>query len=326
MALEFSLETGAQVSVPGDVYDTIVIGAGPGGLAAALYAARAKLRTLVLEKNSKSGALATTGLIANYPGVDEEVSGAELLARFRRQAERFGAQIVQAQVVSTTLTSDPKEVVTAGKSYRGRTVIIASGAQERGASLPGERELLGRGVSYCAACDAAFFEGKDVAVAGNAPEMPEDLEVIARFARRVYFIPRGKPDEELLSAAQELPGVELLHRARLTRILGERAVTGIAVEEGGKERILPVAGVFLYLSGNRPATSFLDRSLALTAQGCIAADPRDGSTNLPGVYAVGDVACNEVRQAVVAAAQGALAALAADRHLRQARRMRSQWN
>ncbi len=326
MARELSLNLHPSGNASGDVYDTVVIGAGPGGLSAALYAARAKLRTLVLEKSPRAGALASTGLIANYPGVDEEVSGIELLSRFRRQAERFGAEIAEAQVLSTNLTSDPKEVITSAGTYRGRTVIIASGALERAGSVPGERELVGRGVSYCAACDAAFFQGMDVAVAGNAPEMAAELELIARYARRVYLLPKGKVSEKLLAAARELPNVELFEGAKVAGILGADRVSGVAIVDGTGKRELPVSGAFLYFTGNRPATSFLDRSLALNPDGCIAADPRDGSTNIPGVYAAGDVTCNEVRQAVVAAAQGALAALAAHRHLRQAKRMRLQWN
>ena len=185
MAMELAL----SLKAPEDVYDVLIIGGGPGGLTAALYAARAKLRTLVIDKNPRAGALAMTELIANYPGVDEEISGADLLSRFRNQAQNFGAELVQAQVLATDLSSDPKTVITSQGTYQGRTVIIAAGALGRTGSIPGERELVGRGVSYCAACDAAFFQGKDVAVIGDSRELPDELELIARFARRVYLIP-----------------------------------------------------------------------------------------------------------------------------------------
>lgn len=316
-----------HVASPAAVYDTAIIGGGPAGLSAAIYAARAKLRVVVLDKNPKAGALAVTEAIANYPGVPEAVSGRELLARFRRQAEAFGAEIVAAQVIATDLRSDPKRVFTAaGGVYLARTVIIASGALGRKATLPGEAEFLGKGVSYCAACDAAFFQGQNVAVIGHGELIAEELGVIARFARRVYVLPRGRLSEEQLRLVQQYPNVELLERARVHAIVGDRAVTGLEVTTDAGPTVLPVAGVFIYLRGNRPTVDFLDGSVALTEDGCIAADPRDGATSQPGVFAVGDVTCNEVRQAVVAAAQGALAGLAVDKFLRRAERLRSQWN
>lgn len=322
MAMELAL----SVKVPEDVYDVLVIGGGPGGLTAALYAARAKLRTLVVDKSPRAGALAMTELIANYPGVDEEVSGTELLSRFRRQAQRFGAEVVQAQVLATDLASDRKQVITSQGTYQGRTVIIAAGALGRSGSIPGESELVGRGVSYCAACDAAFFQGKDVAVIGDSQEMPDELELIARFARRVYLLPRRKLDEERQAEVTRHANVDLLERVQVKRIVGDQAVTGVEVTDGGEAQVIEVAGVFVYLSGNRPTTDFLDQSVEITPDGCVATDPRTGATSQPGVFAVGDVTCNEVRQAVVAAGQGALAALAADKYLRQAKRMRQQWS
>lgn len=324
MALDFALRLEAPAER--QVYDAVVIGGGPAGLTAALYAARAKLRTVVLDMNPRSGALASTQRIVNYPGVLEAMSGAELLERFRRQARQFGAEIVQAQVVSVDLAADPKAVNTSDGVYKGRTVVIATGALERGAQLPGEAELLGAGVSYCAACDAAFFEGEDVAVIGSAEEMPDELSVIARFARKVHLIPRGKLSAEAEAAAAAFENVERLDGARPVRILGEGKVSGVEVDVAGERKELPVAGVFIYLKGSRPTTGFLGGSLETDESGCIRTDPRDGSTSLPGVFAVGDVTCNEVRQAVVAAAQGALAGLAVDRHLRRAKRMRQQWN
>lgn len=322
MALDFAL----NVQAPSTVYDTVIIGGGPAGLTAALYAARAKLRTLVLDMNPKAGALAITGSIANYPGVPEAMSGAELLQRFREQAESFGAEIVQAQVLTTDLTSNPKQVFTVEGIYQARTVIIASGALGRKASIPGEAELLGKGVSYCAACDAAFFQGKDVAVVGNSEVMPDELAIVARFARRVFLIPRGRLSPEQEEAVRQHENVERMDGVRLEAIEGETAVTGVVVSEGGEKRMLPVSGVFVYLKGNRPTTDFLDGSLKVTEEGCIDVDPRDGSTSQPGVFAVGDVTCNEVRQAVIASAQGALAGLAVDKYLRNAKRMRQQWS
>lgn len=322
MALNLSF----NVAAPEVVYDTVIIGGGPAGLSAAIYAARAQLKTLVLDMNPRAGALGITGHIANYPGVPEELTGFELLSRMRRQAEAFGAEFVRAQVLTTDLRSTPKEVITAEGIFKGRTVIIASGALGRKASIPGEALLLGRGVSYCAACDAAFFQGKDVAVIGNSEIMPDELGVIAKFARNIYLIPRGKLSDEQLAAIGEHTNVELLEKVRAVRILGERSVEGVEITEGGERRVLPVTGVFVYLRGNKPTTDFLDGSVEVTEEGCIAVNPQDASTNQPGVFAVGDVTCSQVRQAVVAAAQGAIAGLAVDSYLRQAKRLRQQWD
>lgn len=324
MALELSL----RVAAPEDVYDTVIIGGGPAGLSAAIYAARAELKTLVVDMNPKAGALAITSKIANYPGVPEAVSGEELLFRFRRQAESFGAEIVQAQVLATSLRGEVKEVVTSEGVFKAQTVIIASGALGRKASLKGEAELLGKGVSYCAACDAAFFRDKDVAVIGSSEMMTDELGIVAKFARRIYLIPRGKLSDEQQSVVRTLPNVEVLPGARVEEILGvdEGRVTGVAVREDGEAKVLPVAGVFVYLRGNRPSTNFLDGSVETTEDGCIAVDPVESATSQPGVFAVGDVTCNPVRQAVVAAAQGTLAGLAVDKYLRKAKRMRQQWD
>lgn len=325
--MELTLSLGLDgPSVSDQLYDTAIIGGGPAGLAAALYAARAKLRVVVLDMNPRAGSLAAADVIANYPGVPEAVTGLELLNRFRSQAESYGAEIVEAQVLSTDLVSEPKVVFTSNGMYRARTVVIASGALSRKAALPGETELLGRGVSYCATCDAPFFQGQDVAVIGNSETMADELDVIARFARTVFLLPRGKLGDHQAERVAEYDNVELMNGARPVRIVGEGAVTGVEVEAGDGTTVLPVAGVFVYLKGNRPTTGFVDPRLAVTEEGCIATDPRDGSTSQPGVFAVGDVTCSEVRQAVVAAAQGALAGLAVDRYVRQATRMRPQWN
>lgn len=278
--------------------------------------------------NPKAGALGITGKIANYPGVPEAVSGEELLSRFRRQAESFGAELVQAQVLATNLRGQTKEVITSEGVFKAKTVIIASGALGRNASLKGEAELLGKGVSYCAACDAAFFRDKDVAVIGNSEMMTDELSIVAKFARKIYLVPRGKLSDEQLAVVSEFPNVEILPSARVEKIAGvdEGRVTGLSVREEGETRILPVSGVFVYLRGNKPSTGFLDGSVEVTEEGCIVVDPVESATNQPGVFAVGDVTCNPVRQAVVAAAQGTLAGLAVDKFLRKAKRMRQQWD
>ncbi len=270
-----------------------------------------------------AGALGMTERIENYPGVPEPISGRDLLDRFRQQALKFGAEVIQAQVVTTDLQSDPKQVITTDNVFQGHTVIIASGAMGRKPSIAGEAELTGRGVSYCATCDAPFFRGKDVAVVGHSDMMVDELPTITNFARRVYLIPHGKLSPGSQQIIAQHPQVVYLEGARVVRIAGEDFVTGVEVKIGDEEAVHPVSGVFMYLTGNRPVLDYLDGSVQTTDKGCINASMVDGSTKIPGVFAAGDVTCSPVRQVVVAAAQGTLAALAADKYLRQISRSAS---
>ena len=264
-----------------------------------------------------AGALGMTERIDNYPGVPEPISGRELLDRFREQALKFGAEIVQSQVVTTDLRSDPKQVITADNVFQGRTVIIASGAMGRTPSIAGEAALIGRGVSYCATCDAPFFRGKDVAVVGHSEMMADELPTIANFAAKVYLIPHGKLSPESKEIVTQHPQVVYLEGARVVKILGDDFVTGVEVKLANETAVYPVSGVFMYLTGNRPVLDYLDGSVQTTEKGCIAVNMQDGATQIPGVFAAGDVTCTPVRQVIVAAAQGTLAALAADRYLRK---------
>jgi thioredoxin reductase (NADPH) len=314
--LELDISFGSRA--PTEVYDTVIIGGGPAGLSAALYAARATLKTLVVDMHPRAGALGLTERIVNYPGVPEAISGSELLDRFRQQARSFGAEIIQSQVLTTDLRSDPKQVITLDGVFRTRTVIIASGATGRKPSIAGEAELIGKGVSYCATCDAAFFEGKDVAVVGHSEMMVDELATVAKFARKVYLIPHGKLSAEDRAIITQHPKVTFLEGARIVGIEGDRFVTGVALQVDGAKETRPVSGVFVYLTGNQPVLDYLDGSVQTTAEGCLEVDPEDSSTGLPGVFAAGDVACHQVRQVVVAAAQGTLAALAVDKYLREA--------
>jgi len=309
-------------------YDVVIIGGGPAGLTAAIYAARANLKTVVLDKHPKAGALGMTQRIENYPGIPEPISGAELLEILRRQAIQFGAEYVQAQVTGVDLLKDPKEVFSSAGTFYGRTVIIATGAMGHKPSIPGEARLVGRGVSYCAVCDAPFFAGKDVAVIGDNDEALEELAFVSRFAKTVYLISHHKEpkaSQEAIERARQLPNIVWLMNTRVIAIEGEEKVTGIVIEREGVREKLPVAGVFVYLLGTKPVTDFLNGQVELTPQGCIKVDPETKMTNVPGVFAVGDVTCKEIRQAVIAAAEGAIAALEADKFLRKRARARSDW-
>ncbi|MCX7968903.1 MAG: FAD-dependent oxidoreductase [Armatimonadetes bacterium] len=323
MSLELRLDLHDE-----EPYDVIVIGGGPAGLTAAIYAARAKLKTLILDKHPRTGALGMTSKIENYPGISKPISGAELLDIFRSQAIHFGAEYVQAQVTSADLLKDPKEVISSAGTFYGHTVIIATGAMGHKPSIPGEGKLLGKGVSYCAVCDAPFFAGKDVAVIGDNDEALDELEFVSKFVKTVYLIsPHQEPKAsvESIERAKKLTNVVWMMRTRIVSIEGNGQVEGIVIEREGKREKLPVAGVFVYLIGTQPVTDFLNGQVELTTQGCIKVDPKTKMTNVPGVFAVGDVTCKEIRQVIIAAAEGAVAALEAEKFLRKRVKARSDW-
>ncbi len=299
-----------------ELYDVVIVGAGPAGASAALYAARGRLKTLVLDKAPSSGALAITHKIANYPGVRGEVSGLELLETMRWQAADFGARFVHAPVQGVYVEGDVKEVFTPEAVYRGRALIIATGAMDRGKKLPGEERFLGRGVSYCATCDGAFYQGREVVVLGDNEEALEEALFLTKYASLVHLVVPGK---QLLGVSgdrlPELPNLRYRFRCRPVEVVGGERVSGVAVKtpEGGTE-VIPGAGVFVYLSGSKPSTEFLMGALPLHEDGYLVAGD-DMATPVAGVFAAGDVRRSPVKQAVLAAADGALAAMSADRFL-----------
>lgn len=307
-------------------YDLIIIGGGPGGLAAGLYAARGKLKTIILDKSPYSGALAYTNRIENYPGVGP-ISGIELLNNLRKQATDFGAEYTELQVIGVDIKGDTKKVFTMSGQYTGRAVIIATGAMGRRPTLKGEEEFLGKGVSYCASCDAAFFDGKVAAIIGSSVEALEEANAVAKYARKVYIV---SPHKELPQSEEDQPilrneRIEVLTGTSLKAIYGDEIVKGITVRDGsGKENNLEVDGVFIYLQGTKPVTDFLANSLDLTEEGCIEVD-REMRTTFDGVFAAGDVICKRVRQAIIAAAEGCIAALSAERYLYHKKGMVLDW-
>lgn len=308
-------------------YDIIIIGGGPGGLSAALYAARAKMKTLVLDKNPAAGALGSADRIANYPGIPGSISGTELLERMRSQAESFGAEIRQEQVYGVDFTTRPFKVFTSGETARSRAVILATGSMGRSVSMPGEAELTGRGVSYCATCDAAFYQDRVVAIAGATAEIIDEIEALARFARRIYLITREKElPAEHAALISSNPAIVVKTGSRITAIKGDEGVSGVTVAAGGAEESLDVEGVFLYLHGNRPIVDYLYGAIETTAEGCIAVDRETMATSIEGVYAIGDVTCKKVRQVVLAAAEGCVAALSAEQYINKRDRAVSQWS
>lgn len=310
-----------------ELYDVIIIGGGPAGLSAAQYTARARLKTIVLDKSPSASAISYTERIENYPGLREPLSGPELLDLFRDQANNFGAEYAETKVIGVALGEAIKEVYGMERAYRGKTVIIATGSMGRKPSIPGEEKFLGRGVSYCATCDAAFFKDQSVCVLGDSEEAVREAGVLTRFAKTVYLIAPIKgftltPDH----AVTEADKIQVMPGSRVTSIQGNEVVTGVRLTqtETGEERDLAVDGVFVYLHGSQPVVDFLQSSIDLSEKSCIMTH-RTTATSIPGVFAAGDVTCSEVRQVVVAAAFGCIAALSAEKYINQRKRMKFDW-
>jgi len=310
------------------VYDVLIVGGGPAGTSAAIYTVRAGLTTLIVDKGTSNGALAMSTKIANYPGIPETIPGAELLRRMHDQAFGFGVQRVQDRVLSAELTVDPKVLWTTQGLYRGRTLIIATGSMGRTQIVPGEERLLGRGVSYCATCDGAFCRGEEVAVTGNSTEALEEALLLTRWANRVHLLPptaEFRAPQPLVTEVLEHPKIEVHPPSRVVEIVGDQTVTGLRLApRGGGERTLAVTGAFIYAQGNRPITDFVKGQLEISSLGCIVVD-ESRQTSVPGVFAVGDVLCTHLRQAVIAAADGAIAGMAVERYLSGRAKLRPDW-
>lgn len=311
-----------------DLYDVIIIGGGPAGLSAAQYAARSKLRTVVLDKSATAGALAYSKKIENYPGVLEPITGKELLDRFRQQALKFGVEYVgDTQVVGVKLDSVVKEVFTMDKTYSGKAVIVATGSMGRKAAIPGEAEFLGRGVSYCAICDAAFFKGKTVCVLGDSEEAAKEAGLLSKYAGKVYLIsPSSKLKVEDDYPTLHADNLELMLGQKVVAIEGTDTVEKIKMKDHNeKESELEVAGVFVYIHGSRPIVDFLAESVHTSDAECVIVN-RMMETTVPGVFAAGDVTCTEVRQVVIAASNGCIAALSAEKYISHRKRRKLDWH
>lgn len=299
------------------IYDMLIIGGGPGGYTAALYAARAGLSVLVLEKLSAGGQMALSAAIDNYPGFPEGIDGFELAERMQQQAERFGAQTEYALVEQADLAADPKVIDTSEGRFVTKTVVIATGAEARRLGLEKEDALVGRGVAYCAACDGMAYRGKDVAVVGGGDSAVADALLLSRVAKSVTLIHRRdrlratKIYHESLKKAEN---ITLLMNSQVTGLLADKRLTGIRVRDtrNGGESDLAVDGLFISV-GRQPNTALFAGQLKLE-NGYIAAG-EDAKTSIPGVYAVGDVRTKALRQVVTAVADGAMAVHSAEEYL-----------
>ena len=296
------------------LYDMLIIGGGPAGFTAALYAARAGLSVLVLEKLSAGGQMALTENIDNYPGFPEGIDGFTLASRMQGQAERFGAETVLAEVLALDLRAEPKTAETSEGTFYGRTVVYAAGAEPRQLDLPMEQALVGRGVSYCAACDGAFYKGKTVAVVGGGDSAAAEALHLLPVAKKVILIHRrdtlraAKIYHEALMQAENL---EIMWNSAVTELLYDDRLTGLRLRNTltGEEREISCDGVFISV-GRKPATALVSGQLALDKAGYIIAG-ENTRTEIPGVYAAGDVRGKPLRQVVTAVADGALAVQAA---------------
>lgn len=293
------------------IIDVLIIGGGPAGYSAALYAARAGLDTVVVEQLSPGGQMGLTDIIDNYPGFDEGVDGFTLGMKMQQGAERFGAKTVYDQVIAVDYSTQPLRTKTSGSEFLSRTVIIATGVNPRPLGLANEQALVGRGIHYCAHCDGRFYKGKTVMVVGGGNSAVSDALYLSRLAKKVYLVHRRdtlratKIYHEPLLQAQN---VEFLWNSAVTRILADNRVTGAQVTDlhSGDIRPIDCDGIFVSI-GRNPAIEFLQGSVAQDAQGYIIAD-ESTKTSVSGVFAAGDIRTKQLRQVITAASDGAVAA------------------
>ncbi len=299
------------------LYDVIVLGGGPAGLASGMYAARAGLNTLVLEKGVVGGQIASTSFIENCPGCAEG-SGTDFISYMEQQATKFGAKIAYADVLEVDLRGDTKAVHTPDGKLRTRAVIIATGASSQTMGVPGEEQFRGRGVSYCATCDGPFYKDKVVAVIGGGDAAVEEANYLTRFASRVILIHRRdqlRATKVIQDHAMANPKLELRLDTVIDEMLGDQKIDKLILRnvKTGQKSELSIDGVFVYI-GMRPNTKLFERQLELTPEGYIITNEKM-ETSAPGVFAAGDVRRTPLRQVITAAADGAVAATYADRYL-----------
>ncbi len=307
------------------IYDVIIIGAGPAGLAAGLYASRARLNTLIIEKDSAGGQIATTDEVANYPGSIQNASGPSLIARMVEQADEFGAKRVSDEITSVELNGKIKVLKGLKEEYQAKTVIIATGAVPKPIGCPGEKELTGRGVSYCATCDAAFFEDLEVYVVGGGDSAVEEAMYLTKFARKVTIVHRRdelRAAKSIQEKAFKNEKMAFMWDSVITEVKGDGILESMVVKnvKTGEEREIfadeddGTFGVFVFV-GYNPATKLFEGTIEME-NGYIKTDD-DMKTNVPGVFAAGDNRVKSLRQVVTATADGAIAAVQAEKYINE---------
>ncbi len=299
-------------------YDLLIAGGGPAGLTAGLYAARAKLRTVLLEKMAAGGQAASTFMIENYPGFPEGISGSDLAQAMENQAKRFGLEIVNGEVEQLIPRGQLWEVVQEGNKFICKAVLVATGTNPVKLGIPGEQELTGRGVSYCATCDGPFFHGQDVGVVGGGDSAVDEALYLTRFANLVYVIHRRnalRAEKILQERALHNEKIRILWDTVVTKVLGETGVEGIELKnlKTQEKQTLKVSGVFFYV-GLKPNTEFLRGVVRVDEQGYVITDG-NMATSAPGIFAAGDVRQKLLRQVATAVGDGATAAFAVERYV-----------
>lgn len=305
-------------------YDLIIIGSGPAGLASALYASRAKLKTLIIEKGKTGGQAASTHLIENYPGSIENPSGPNLTARMLEQAKSFGAETVKTEVIAVDFSDKIKKVICKEKEYSSKAVVIATGATPRKMDAPGIKELSGKGVSYCATCDADFFEDLEVYVVGGGNSAIEEAMFLAKFARQVHIVHMLEDfqcENIILEKAKNTPNIDIKTRTIVTGVAGDGVLESITFKDLNTDEVYTVEadeedgtmGLFIFI-GYVPQTELFKEHVEVTPQGYILAG-EDTKTSVEGVFVAGDCRLKEIRQVITAAADGAVSAIMAERYI-----------
>ncbi len=302
------------------VRNVIIIGSGPAGYTAAIYAARARLEPLMFEGSvTAGGALMQTTDVENFPGFPDGVLGPELMDSLRKQAERFGAELIADNVVSVDLTATPKVVRTVDETYLAEAVIVATGSKYRELDIPGEKALAGHGVSWCATCDGFFFREQDIAVVGGGDSAMEEATFLTRFARSVTVIHRRdtlRASKIMQDRAYDNPKIKFLWDSEIVEAVGDTKLTGLRVRnvKTGQEHVLEVSGVFVAI-GHDPRSELFTGQLDINPEGYLLVQHPTTRTNIEGVFACGDVVDHIYRQAVTAAGTGCAAAIDAERWL-----------
>jgi thioredoxin reductase (NADPH) len=307
------------VSTEQKIHELIIVGSGPAGYTAAIYAARAQLAPLVFEGTQFGGALMTTTEVENFPGFTDGIMGPELMEQMRGQAKRFGADLRAEDVESLRIEGPVKEVVANGVTYRSRAVILAMGAAARYLGVPGEQELLGRGVSACATCDGFFFRDKDIAVIGGGDSAMEEATFLTRFGKTVTIVHRRdefRASKIMLERAKNDPKMHWATNKQVLEVVGEGGVTALRLKDTvtGEESTLEVSGMFVAI-GHDPRSELVRGQVELDDEGYVKTQAPTTYTNIPGVFACGDLVDHTYRQAVTAAGSGCSAAIDAERWL-----------
>jgi len=307
-----------NIPIMAKLHDVIIIGSGPAGYTAAIYAARANLSVLMLQGYQVGGQLMLTSDVENYPGFEEGILGPPMMEKFEAQARRFGTELIPEDVISVDFSKRPFKVITDSGEYEARAIIISTGASAKWLGLPSEQRLQGRGVSACATCDGFFFKNKDVAVIGGGDTAMEEATFLTRYANHVTVLHRRdtlRASKIMQDRAFKNPKISLIWDTEVTEVLGENEVTGLRIHnvKTDEESILPVQGFFLAI-GHKPNTDLFKGILDMDKVGYII-PVEHTMTNIPGVFAAGDVTDHRYRQAVTAAGDGCRAAIDAERWL-----------